>query len=212
MLDLVELKSNENPVNCLEIPIFSPAQEKIGRLRCIDRSNCENEDLIASLTAWRNASRQAFLTQFEATEDRTRNWLSKIVIPGEGKILFVIIDADGKLIGNVGLANVFKGSAEIDNVMRGSVSRFSGIAAAAVSSLLKWAFEALEVQDVHLHVFSNNQRAISLYEQIGFMKSSVRRLSVLKEEAETRYRVESDEGSTADCAYLRMDLERTEAS
>src|SRR5690606_11583140 len=114
------------------------------------------------------------------TEARTANWLAKVVLPSQDRILFLIIDADEKLIGNVGFANLNDESAELDNVLRAEVSRYPKIAAAAVQSLLAWAFADLGVKSIYLNVFANNDKAVTLYRTLGFLPGEERRLSILR--------------------------------
>ena len=47
-----------------------------------------------------------------------------------------------------------------------------GFAYAATNLALKIAFDQLDLIEVYLEVLSDNQRAISLYQKIGFQKQS----------------------------------------
>src|SRR5205807_8901887 len=42
------------------------------------------------LTFWRNKFVRSFLTEFEATEARTAQWLTQVVGPNSGKLLFMV--------------------------------------------------------------------------------------------------------------------------
>lgn len=208
--DPASVKANEGRQHSLMIPIVSDGGEVIGRLCCLDQANASDPATIAALTAWRNANREAFLTQFEATEARTANWLAKVVVPSRDRILFLIIDADDKLVGNVGFANLTEESAELDNVLRGEASRYPRIAKAAVQSLLTWAFADLGLKSIYLNVFANNDKAIGLYRALGFLPREERRLSVLQSEHEIRYLIESEDGEPAPFGYLHMIHGRSE--
>lgn len=210
--DPVFVKANEDRQHSLMIPIVSDGGHVIGRLCCLDQANASDPTTIAALTAWRNANKEAFLTQFEATEARTANWLEKVVVPSGDRILFLIIDADDKLIGNVGFANLTEESAELDNVLRGEVSTYPRIAAAAVQSLLAWGFADLGLKSIHLNVFANNDKAIGLYTALGFLPGEERRLSVLRSEDEVRYLIESDAGEPVEFGYLYMIHGRSEGA
>ncbi|MGE6784148.1 GNAT family N-acetyltransferase [Ensifer adhaerens] len=206
------VKANEDRELSLTIPIMSEGGEVIGRLSCLDRTNASDAATIAALTTWRNANREAFLTQFEATETRTANWLARVVLPGRGRILFLIIDADDKLVGNVGFANLTEESAELDNVLRGELSRYPRIATAAVQSLLAWAFADLGLRSIYLNVFANNDRAIGMYKTLGFLPGEERRLSVMRSDDEIRYLIDSDAGEPTEYGYLYMIHGRSEGA
>lgn len=210
--DPVSVKANRDLERSLAIPIISREGETIGRLCCVDQTRAADQRVVSALTKWRNKNSQAFLTQFEATETRTASWLSNVVIPSRDRMLFMIIDADDELIGNVGIANLNGESAELDNVLRGEISRFPGIAAAAVRALLKWAFRELELKTVYLNVFANNDKAVGLYKSLGFLPAGERRLSVVKTSEETRYLIESDDGQSVSFGYLCMIHEHSEAA
>lgn len=83
---------------------------------------------------------------------------------------FAIADqADDQYLGTVSLKNIDleNGNAEFAIVTR-KTAQGKGIGYEATMMLLKKAFSELGLQRVYLNVFSNNERAIRLYERCGF--------------------------------------------
>ena len=94
-VDIVSLKDNADPARQLRLPIRDASGRHVGDLQCIDRSLLDEPGLIDDLTTWRNQWMPFFLTQFTATEERTRRWFETISLPAADQILFVICDPHG---------------------------------------------------------------------------------------------------------------------
>lgn len=90
------------------------------------------------------------------------------MLPAADRIPFVVRDAVGSPIGNIGLCKVTTSSAGLDNVLRGETFAVRGFMAFATSALLRWVREQVGIPKIYLHVLSNNARAIKLYEAVGF--------------------------------------------
>jgi|SRR6267143_1618627 len=131
-------------------------------LRPID----ESDETVRLLTEWRKKYWHWFATKFEVTEDRTRKWLRDEVIDNSDKILFIII-LENKKIGQCGIFRYdeINNSAEIDNILRGVRGSYPGVMEKVEKSVLKWMFEDLKLSKVQLRVFSDNYKAINLYER-----------------------------------------------
>ena len=71
------------------------------------------------MTIWRNASMSSFLTQFNATEHRTKEWLDNVILPACDRLLFELLDDQNNSIGHAGVTNFNIKSAELDNFIRG---------------------------------------------------------------------------------------------
>src|SRR5947209_11461520 len=61
---------------------------------------------VRRLTDWRNRYSGAFLTEFEATADRTAGWLADVIGADDTRILFMIDTVDGETIGYIGLGSI----------------------------------------------------------------------------------------------------------
>ena len=87
------------------------------------------------------------------------------------------IEIDGKLIGTVGIhrinwasRNGYLGIAIFD---KGFWNR--GIGTEATSLILKYAFEYLNLHKILLEVYEYNERAIRVYEKLGFKREGILR-------------------------------------
>lgn len=125
---------------------------------------------VASLTAWRNRFVRSFLTEFQATEERTLAWLTGPVAGDEGKILFMADALDGRSFGYLGLDAIDwgRGFGEADAIVRGGDAP-PGTMAVALRALLLWAREALGLRELWVRVLSDN-RALLFYERCGFVE------------------------------------------
>ena len=147
-----------------------------------------------------------FLTQFPATDDRTRDWLERVVLPSPTRILFRIITEDGIAVGNVGVCGISPDTAELDNLIRGEHGGDPQLIFYSELTLLNWLFEHLQVEKVTLHVFSNNVKTLNLHSSVGFLEDARLRLTKELRDGEAQYLVESDHGGAVDFRYVRMKL------
>jgi RimJ/RimL family protein N-acetyltransferase len=137
------------------------------RLRPLQASSAQlSHRDIALLTQWRNRYRRYFLTDFEATEERTLRWLTSIAGPDSSRILFMVETIDGEPFGHVGLCNVDEIYGELDNVVRGGEGP-EGSMAAAASAVCAWARSTLGLEQLWVRVLADNP-AVIFYEKLGF--------------------------------------------
>lgn len=142
--DLEKLISVGSPVQAYLRPVAT----------CL--KNLDPED-IELLTKWRNKHVKSFLTEFEATNERTRNWLLNQVHSDHGKILFMLVDLEGKRIGQIGLGfiNWQKRYGEADAIISGGESP-RGLMKAALKEALAWAKSELLLSELCVRVRSDN--------------------------------------------------------
>ncbi|WP_412030343.1 GNAT family N-acetyltransferase [Deinococcus yunweiensis] len=125
-----------------------------------------DEDAIRSLGGY-----SAGMSKKAATE-----WLIARGSPGRD-LIFMIIHPESGLIGHVGLY-------EIDHRIR--MGEFAiligdknywgrGIGESATRFMINYGFDNLNLNRVQLEVLSTNQRAIKLYERVGFTLEGTRR-------------------------------------
>jgi RimJ/RimL family protein N-acetyltransferase len=153
---LLTIKANATAnAPCLCIPVGLPVEAVLrpvataaGRLNAND---------VRVLTEWRNRFVSSFLTEFEATEARTAQWLTEVIGPDPTRILFMLDDARGETVGYLGLAFIDweKLTGEADAIVRGAETA-PGVMARAMFTLLDWARGQLGLESVGARVRSDN--------------------------------------------------------
>ena len=160
---------------------------------------------IERLTAWRNRHVRAFLTEFEATTERTAAWLVRCA-PDDSRILFMVDDPTGRAFGYMGLASIDwdTGTGEADSIVRGAESA-PGTMSASLRALIGWATGPLGLRRIFLRVRSDNQ-AITFYQRLGFVERRRVPLRLNQVDASTRYWVEDKTAASGlFVAYLELE-------
>ena len=162
-----------------------------------------NQTDVPVLTAWRNRFVRSFLTEFEATEERTQKWLTEVVGPDQTRFLFMLDDVHGRTIGYLGLAFIDwqERTGEADAIVRG-VDELPGIMTKALLALLRWAHRDLGLtKALNVRVRSDNP-AVNFYLKLG---AETRRVPLRKiEEPGTTRWVEDESfaGSSTELVYI----------
>lgn len=161
-----ELQLNVSPV----IPIYYN-KNLVGYLRAVTKSTLSDKKEIKMLALWRQKSEDWFPAQFKVTFEGTKKWVEEQLLNKEDRFLFMIETPTGLPIGHAGLYrfNFDEKTCEVDNVIRGE-KYIPGIMTHALNVLIKWTKDTLGVKKILLEVFSDNQKAINLYERIGFQE------------------------------------------
>ena len=164
LLRALKESANSRPGLC--IPAGIPVQALLRPVSTKPESL--NRDDVRRLTEWRNRFVRSFLTEFEATHERTAQWLVEVVGAKEGKILFMVDDLDGQTFGYMGLdfMDWNKSYGEADAVVRGGHAR-PGVMKLSLQTLLHWAGQQLGLQTLGVRVRSDNT-AVDFYRKVGF--------------------------------------------
>lgn len=180
----------------------------LGSLTRITAANLCDEELIASLTKWRNNNRHCFLTQFVATVQRTASWLQSAVIPDTTRAMYIIKDVSGVSVGHLGVLHLDSETPELDNMIRGVSSGNPQIMYWAEVALIKALFSRNGVRALSGHVLSNNWVPLSLHRSVGFEK--VGKLSVSKRVVndEIHYLLDSSDGEPQAFGCIKINLSR----
>lgn len=142
-----------------------------------------DENLTVKLLAkWRDKANVWFPAQFKVTLAGTKKWAKEQLIGKKDRILFFFkVKDEKKPFAHAGLYrfDYENKSCEIDNVIRGKESKNTkGAMTIGLKTLINWSFRHLGVKNLYLKVFSDNIRAIKLYERLGF--SEVNRVPLFK--------------------------------
>jgi RimJ/RimL family protein N-acetyltransferase len=152
----------------LSIVIFDKSKNAIGKLVPVGDWILDNNDKIELIRSWRQRTMRMFLTQFESTYEKTFGYLKNLSIAQEGRIFFLIYDADNRCIGHIGIADVDGNRGELDNLMRGVEGGDPRLVYFSEISLLDWCFKFLGIIECDVQVLSYNWLVISLHEEVGF--------------------------------------------
>lgn len=162
-------------------------------------------ELLQKLTDWRNTNVDVYPTQFVATLESTRAWLKDKLLTVEDRMLFLVVDNAGKVLGHIGfngclnLAQAF----EIDNVIRGDVAAERGIFSEAMIALMEWARKTINVNEFFLRVMDKNQHAIDFYKKNEFIQDRLIPLVKVEKGGAVNY-VEARTGQAPDRNFIQM--------
>ncbi|MBI0583094.1 MAG: GNAT family N-acetyltransferase [Methanomassiliicoccus sp.] len=142
---------------------------RLVRLRAI-----ENGDLLL-FVKWINDPDVSFFLQFEppmSLEDEA-TWYHHM-LNSRDKV-FAIETREGRLIGNIGLVGLDWRSRKTDiGIMIGEKDAWSqGYGTDAITVLLRYLFEELNLNRVGLYTDATNLRALRCYEKCGFVREGV---------------------------------------
>lgn len=164
------------------------SQKEAGQLVPVTAEMIDDEALIQKLADWREIAQAWYPSQFRVTPEGTRRWLDKQVIHTDDRILFIVENERQTPIGHVGLFrfHYIEKYCELDNIVRGEYDLLPGAMTFACRSLLDWTFATLDMETVYLRVVSDNEKAIKLYERLGF--AEIQRTPLMKVEEENTVR------------------------
>jgi RimJ/RimL family protein N-acetyltransferase len=114
------------------------------------------------------------------TEDAGRGFLERCM--RETADLMFAIEANGEAVGGIGLhpgGDVARASAELGYWL-GRAHWGQGLATAALTALVEYAFAELPYCRLHAHAFADNRSSQRVLEKAGFAKEGVLPLAVLK--------------------------------
>lgn len=133
----------------------------------------EEDDLPTTLS-WRNQDqiRKWFFHSDILTYEQHLNWFRSYQ-SSEDDYVFIIkeLGSQNKPVGQLAIYHIdwIQKRAEFGRLMIGEPSaQGKGLAYAATNLAIKIAFDQLDLREVYLEVLSDNKRALSLYQKIGF--------------------------------------------
>ena len=129
-----------------------------------------NDDLIADLARWRSENQDGFIKIFNVTFESTRKWLELAVQNRSDRLLFLVYDCHEKLIGHLGVSSFdfTNKTCEVDNVVRGNVSKQKRVMSSASKALIDWIWLKIKPESIRLKVLNDNSKALALYYKLGF--------------------------------------------
>jgi perosamine synthetase len=165
--------------------------------------------LIATLAQWRAENAWVYPTQFTVTLAGTALWLRSLVLAVEDRMMFLVVDRDGRTIGHMGFADAINDdqAMRLDNVIRGVKGVVPGLMTSAYRALQDWAERLIGPRTIYAIVFSDNERVINFLARVGFEIVDSWPLRRHVEGERVVYRpLAPDDGAGADRYHTRMVL------
>lgn len=109
-------------------------------------------------------------------------WLADVDARGDRHEFMIVERTSGRSVGTIGLSGIdpTHRRAEYGVLIGEPDARGKGLASEASRLLLDHAFQTLGLGRVYLHVFSDNEAAVRLYERVGFLREGLLRRHVYK--------------------------------
>lgn len=143
-----------------------------------------SEKDISKMLKWMN---DPDVTQYLAVympvyEKEERQWIDDLLKKKQTDIILAIETRKGVYIGNIGIHNInWKDrTAEIGIVIGDKDFWGRGYGNQAISLIIKYAFNALNLRKLSLSVLGNNPRAISCYKRCGLKVEGCRKNQIFK--------------------------------
>jgi RimJ/RimL family protein N-acetyltransferase len=185
----------------------------VGRLEPVAWADTARPEAAALLARWRESANPFFPSQFAVTLEGTHRWLVKGLLETAARILFWVKTGEGRPVGHVGLFrfDFERGSAEVDNIVRGEPGVLPGVMQTAIEVMLGWTFDVLGIETTFLRVLSDNERALRLYRRLGY-RETVRVPLERQQEGDVVHWVEAraPSGQPGERYFVTMQLPRSQ--
>jgi perosamine synthetase len=167
----------------------------------------DDESTLDSLAQWRNTNVNVYPTRFIADRESTKNWMKNNLLNQNSKILFLVANQQGCVVGHLGLAAIDSLShhLEVDNVAKWSNDLPTNSFSIVLKALMNWAKTTMYVEGFKLRVFSDNHRAINFYKKNHFIETRI--IPMAKEPSSNNHMtklVEIESSSNADEIMIEM--------
>lgn len=149
-----------------------PMPDRMGSLLPICDLLGGDAGVIHALSTWREMHQSVFPTRFIVSDERTRVWLRDMVLDVEDRIMFFVLDPNGRRIGHIGFARCLNdlGVMELSNAMRGVKDAGRGLMRMAFITIMEWARVTIGPAWFDMRVFTHNTHALTLYQSLGFRR------------------------------------------
>lgn len=154
-----------------KILVKNSEMEKCAYLIPVTELIFEYPKYIEIMAEWRKNNPTVSNKYFQVTTESTKNWIKNIILDDNTKILFLIFDSNFVPIGQMGLSNINfeKKSGFIYAVIKGDKNAQKGIMEWSLREMTSWGDKELGICEYYLDVQEMNERAIRLYQRVGFV-------------------------------------------
>lgn len=123
-------------------------------------------DYLAMVNDWERVGKLIGSRRDPISEEKERRWVQKKL--AENAALFSMLEKDtGAFIGNIELMDIADGAGELGIAITAAMQD-KGYGTEAVSAMVRYGMDNLDLHRVFLKVFPDNARAICVYEKCGF--------------------------------------------
>ena len=121
-------------------------------------------------------------TVFPISANEHQLWYQEMV-RDRTRRMFAIVTSDAKHIGNIGLKDIdwVARNAEVLVYVGEAEFRGKGYGTEAITALVDFAFQRLNLHRLYAKVFSYNERAMKSFEQCGFQREGLLREHVFRD-------------------------------
>ena len=151
---------------------------------------------------WREHSADMFLTKFNNSPEKVKDWFQNKVIPDKSRGVFLIKDICGIAIGVCGFCNFKKNEVELDTMIRGESSGSPDLMWVAQRALIWWILNNSQVVRISGRVLSRNIIVRHFHKQFGFLEYGRKPLKLRVNDEGSEYVLSND--------YENMDEELIE--
>ena len=136
----------------------------VGKPLNTDHTN--NKNLIYLITKARSQHRKMFLSQFEATPERTKSWMRKLTNSNDQ--IFFLLEKDGEFVGHYGLIIRDHNLVELDNSILWDENVPKGFMVHVEHAILNFAFGYLNRTSAIARVLNHNLSCVAMHQKTGF--------------------------------------------
>ena len=123
-------------------------------------------DYLAMVNDWERVGKLIGSRRDPISEEKERRWVQKKL--AENAALFSMLEKDtGAFIGNIELMDIADRAGELGIAVTAAMQD-KGYGTEAVSAMVRYGMDTLDLHRVFLKVFPDNARAIRVYEKCGF--------------------------------------------
>lgn len=164
----------------------------------------EYPSYIEKMVQWRQDNPTVSNNYFQVTKEGTEKWIRKVILEDDKKVFFIIFDKSLNPVGQMGISNLKEEeqSGFIYAVIKGDKNAQKGIMEHCLRGMMAWAKRELHICNFYLDVQETNDRAIALYQRIGF--EQIKRIPLEKKVSEKEINWVVSENPVAERYDVRM--------